>query len=49
MTNYSFKISKTIKSLRYSKSLKLAIELTFTIQKANACSPWTSCSVFNWK
>ena len=21
----------------------------FTIQKANACSPWTACSVFDWK
>ena len=22
---------------------------TFTTQKANACSPWTACSVFDWK
>ena len=21
----------------------------FITQKANTCSPWTACSVFNWK
>ena len=36
-------------SLRFSKCLKTTFELTFTTQKANACSPWTACSVFNWK
>ena len=35
--------------LRFSKCLKTTFELTFTTQKANACSPWTTCSVFNWK
>ena len=25
--------------------LKTTVELTFTAQKANACSPWTACSV----
>ena len=24
-------------------------QLTFTTQKANAWSPWTACSVFDWK
>ena len=23
--------------------------LTFTTQRINACSPWTACSVFDWK
>ena len=31
------------------KMFKKAVELTFTIQKANVCSPWTACSVLNWK
>ena len=31
------------------KMFKTAAELTFTTQKANGCSPWTACSVFNWK
>ena len=35
--------------MRSSKCLKTTVELTFTTQKANACSPWTACSVFNWK
>ena len=26
-----------------------AVELKFTTQKANACSPWTAFSVFDWK
>ena len=38
-----------MRSLRSSKCLKTAVELTFTIQKVNACNPWTACSVFNWK
>ena len=38
-----------MRSLRSSKCLKTTVELTFTTQKANACSPWTACSVFNWK
>ena len=38
-----------MRSLRSLKCLKTAAELTFTTQKANACSPWTACSVFNWK
>ena len=41
---------KTIRSLRSSKCLKTTLPLTFfTAQKANACSPWTACSVLNWK
>ena len=40
---------KIMRSLRSSKCLKTTVELTFTTQKANACSPWTACSVFNWK
>ena len=35
--------------LRSSKCLKATIELTFATQKANACSPWTDCSVFDWE
>ena len=38
-----------MRSLRSSKCLKTTVELTFSTQKANACSPWTACSVFNWK
>ena len=38
-----------MRSLRFSKCLKRILELTFTTQKAKACSPWTACSVFNWK
>ena len=38
-----------MRSLRSSKCLKTTVELTFTTQKANACSPWTACSVFDWK
>ena len=36
-------------SLRSSKRLKTTVELRFTTQKANADSPWTACSVFDWK
>ena len=32
-----------------SKCLKTTVELIFTTQKANTCSPWTACSAFNWK
>ena len=38
-----------MKSLRPSKCLKRTVELTFTTEKANACSPWTACSVFDWE
>ena len=31
------------------KMFSTTVELTFTTQKANSCSPWTACSVFNWK
>ena len=37
---------KVMKSLRSSKCL--TVELTFTTQKAYACSTWTACSVFDW-
>ena len=40
---------QNMRSLRSSKCLETTVELTFTIQKANACSPWTACSVFDWK
>ena len=33
--------------LRSSKCLKTTVELTFTTQKANTCSPWTACSIFD--
>ena len=49
ITNFSFKMFKIIRSLRSSKCLKTTVELTFTTQKANTCSPWTACLVFNWK
>ena len=38
-----------MRSLRSSKCFKTTAELTFTTQKANACIPWTACSVFDWK
>ena len=47
--NFSFKMFKIMRSLRSWKCLKTTVELTFTTQKANSCSPWTACSVFNWK
>ena len=40
---------KIMRSLRSSICLKTTVELTFSTQKASACSPWTACSVFNWK
>ena len=38
-----------VRSLRSSKFFKKTVELMFTTQKANACSPWTVCIVFDWK
>ena len=38
-----------MRSLRSLKCSKTTVELTFTTQKANACSLWTACSAFNWK
>ena len=38
-----------MKSLRSSKCLKTTVELTFVVQQANACGPWTVCPVFDWK
>ena len=35
--------------LRSSKRLQTTVELMFTAQKENACSPWTACSVCDWK
>ena len=49
ITNFSFKIFKVMRSLRPSNCLKTTVELTFATQKASARSPWTACSVFNWK
>ena len=48
-TNFSFKMFKIMRSLRSSKYLKTTVELKFTTQKVNACSPWTACSIFSWK
>ena len=41
-----FKIMRPLRSL---ECLKTTVELTFTTQKVNTCSPWTACSVFDWK
>ena len=43
-----FFFQKKMRSLRSSKCLK-TVELTFTAQKLNTCSPWTACSLFDWK
>ena len=40
---------KIVIFLRSSKFSKETVELTFTTQKSNACSPWTACSVSDWK
>ena len=40
---------KIMRSLRFLKCLKKLAELTFTTQKANACSPWTAGSIFDCK
>ena len=40
---------KTMRFLRPSKCSKATVELRFTSQKANACSPWSACSAFDWK
>ena len=37
---------KFLKSSKYSKT---TVELTFTVQETNACSPWTAYSVSDWK
>ena len=49
ITNFSFKMFKIMRFLRSSKCSKTTVELTFTTQKANACSPWNDCSVLDWK
>ena len=49
INNFSFRMFKIMRSLTSSKCLKTTVHLTFTTQKANARSPWTACSVFNWK
>ena len=38
MINFSFKMFKIMRSLRFSKCLKTTVELTFTIQKVSAYS-----------
>ena len=38
-----------MRSLRSSKRLKTTVQLTFTIQEANVCRPWTFSFTFNWK
>ena len=48
-TNHGYlKHSDVWKALHNVKK-KRAVELTFTTEKAKACSPWTACSVFDWK
>ena len=49
MTKFSLKMFKIMTSLRSSKCLKITVEFMFTTQKANACCPWTACSVFDSK
>ena len=46
---FLFQNVKIMRFLRSSKCSKTTVELTFTTQKASACSPWTACSVFDWK
>ena len=43
-----FFFQKKMRSLRSLKCLK-TVELTCTAQKLNTCSPWTACSLFDWK
>ena len=38
-----------MKFLKSSKCSKTTVELTFTVQETNACSPWTAYSVSDWK
>ena len=47
VNNFSFKMFKMMNFLRSSKCLKTTVEFTCTTRKANACSSWTACSVFN--
>ena len=49
LINLTLLMFKIMRSSRSSKCLKTTVELTFTAQKANACSPWTACSIFEWK
>ena len=49
ITNFFFKMFKIMRFLRFSECSETAVELSFTAQKVNACSPWTACSVFDWK
>ena len=35
--------------MRSLRSLKCLKTLTFTTQKTNTYSPWTDCTVFDWK
>ena len=38
-----------MKFFRSSKRPKTTIELTFSTQKASACSPWSASLLFDWK
>ena len=49
ITNFSFKMFKIMRFLRPPECCKTIVELTSLTQRANACSPWTACSVFYWK
>ena len=44
----SFKILKIVRFLRSLKCSETTVELMLTTQKANAYSPWTACSVFDF-
>ena len=46
---FFFQNVQKMRSSISSKCLKTTAKLTFTTQKANASSPWTACSVFNWR
>ena len=48
-TNITYFFNKQHAILRSSKCLKTTVKLTPTTQRANAISPWTACSVFDWK
>ena len=49
ITNFPFKMFKMMSSVRSSKCLKTTFELRFITKNTKDCSPWTACSVFDWK
>ena len=48
ITSFNF-FNCPVKSLRSSKCLKTTVECNVYTQKANTCSPWTACPLFDWK